>query len=91
MTDATASSDSTDPIAIVFPGQGSQAPGMGKLVYDASPAARLTFEEASDVTGMDLAKICFDGSEDFVEFVGLSGHQFDFPAVAGQAFGDCTA
>ena len=32
MTDATASSDSTDPIAIVFPGQGSQAPGMGKLV-----------------------------------------------------------
>ena len=64
MTDATASSDSTDPIAIVFPGQGSQAPGMGKLVYYASPAARLTFEEASDVTGMDLAKICFESSED---------------------------
>ena len=41
MTDATAFSDSTDPIAIVFPGQGSQAPGMGKLVYDTSPAARL--------------------------------------------------
>ncbi len=64
MTDATASSDSTDPIAIVFPGQGSQAPGMGKLVYDNSPAARLTFEEASDVTGMDLAKICFESTED---------------------------
>jgi [acyl-carrier-protein] S-malonyltransferase len=64
MTDAAASSDSTDPIAIVFPGQGSQAPGMGKLVYDNSPAARLTFEEASDVTGMDLAKICFESSED---------------------------
>ena len=64
MTDATASSDTTDPIAIVFPGQGSQAPGMGKLVYDTSPAARLTFEEASDVTGMDLAKICFESTED---------------------------
>ena len=64
MTDATSPSDPTDPVAIVFPGQGSQAPGMGKLVYDASPAARLTFEEASDVTGMDLAKICFESTED---------------------------
>ncbi|MGE3855958.1 MAG: ACP S-malonyltransferase [Dehalococcoidia bacterium] len=64
MTDATHSSDSTDPIAIVFPGQGSQAPGMGKLVYEHSPAARLTFEEASDITSMDLAKSCFDSTED---------------------------
>jgi len=64
MTDATSPSDSTDPVAIVFPGQGSQAPGMGKLVYETSPAARLTFEEASDVTGMNLAKICFDSTED---------------------------
>ncbi|MFA7248940.1 MAG: ACP S-malonyltransferase [Dehalococcoidia bacterium] len=73
MTDATAprpdsSADSpagaTDPIAIVFPGQGSQAPGMGRLVCEHSEAARLTFEEASDFTGMDLAKVCFDSSED---------------------------
>lgn len=64
MTDATHSPDTTDPIAIVFPGQGSQAPGMGKLVYENSSAARLTFEEASDVTGMDLAKICFESTED---------------------------
>ncbi len=71
MTDATdpasgSSPDNTDPIAIVFPGQGSQAPGMGKLVYDHSAAARLTFEEASDVTGMDLVKICFDSSEEIL-------------------------
>lgn len=64
MTDATHSPDATDPIALVFPGQGSQAPGMGRLVYEHSPAARLTFEEASDVTGVDLAKICFQSSED---------------------------
>ena len=69
MTEATppasdVARDATDPIAIVFPGQGSQAPGMGKLVYEHSEAARLTFEEASDFTGMDLAKVCFESSED---------------------------
>ena len=63
MTDATAP-DSTDPIALVFPGQGSQVPGMGKLVYEHSEAARRTFDEASDVTGIDIAKLCFDSTED---------------------------
>lgn len=55
--DATSDTDST---ALVFPGQGSQAPGMGKLVHEHSEAARLTFEEASDYTGIDLVKVCFD-------------------------------
>ena len=50
----------TDPTALVFPGQGSQAPGMGKLVHSHSQAARLTYEEASDLTGIDLVKVCFD-------------------------------
>lgn len=50
----------TDPVAIVFPGQGSQAPGMGKLVFEHSAAARQTFEEASDITGVDLAAVCFE-------------------------------
>ena len=66
MTDATASDtgSDTDPIAIVFPGQGSQTPGMGKLVHEHSEAARRTFEEASDATGIDIARLCFDSSED---------------------------
>jgi [acyl-carrier-protein] S-malonyltransferase len=50
----------TDPVAIVFPGQGSQAPGMGRLVFEHSEAARRTFEEASDTTGIDLAAVCFE-------------------------------
>ena len=56
--------DDTDTLALIFPGQGSQAPGMGRLVHAHSEAARRTFEEASDVTGLDIAAICFDSSAD---------------------------
>ena len=63
MTDHAAEPN-TDPVALIFPGQGSQAPGMGKLVYQKSEAARRTFEEASDLTHLDVAKICFDSDVD---------------------------
>lgn len=54
----------TDPVALIFPGQGSQAPGMGRLVFQKSAAARRAFQEASDHTGFDVAAICFEGSAD---------------------------
>jgi [acyl-carrier-protein] S-malonyltransferase len=47
--------------AFVFPGQGSQYVGMGKSFYDEFPVARKTFDEASEVTGHDMAKLCFEG------------------------------
>src|SRR5262245_8691813 len=50
-------------IAFLFPGQGSQAVGMGRSFYDASPAARAIFDEANDVLGFDLARLAFDGPE----------------------------
>jgi [acyl-carrier-protein] S-malonyltransferase len=61
---AADASATTDSLAIVFPGQGSQAPGMGRLVHEHSEAARRTFEEASDVTGIDIAEVCFDSTAD---------------------------
>ena len=43
-----------------FPGQGAQAPGMGKDLYENSQAAKLVFEEASEGAGLDVAKLCFE-------------------------------
>lgn len=50
-------------IAFVFPGQGSQAVGMGKAFHDASPAARAVFEEANDALGFALTRVMFEGPE----------------------------
>jgi [acyl-carrier-protein] S-malonyltransferase len=53
-----------DKAAFIFPGQGSQHPGMGKELADAFPVARRTFEEADDALGAKLSVTCFAGSED---------------------------
>lgn len=57
-------SPTTERVALVFPGQGSQAPGMGRLVFEHSAAARETFEEASEVANIDIAEICFETDAD---------------------------
>src|SRR2546430_6893173 len=52
------------PIAFLFPGQGSQAVGMGKELAEKYPIARQTFEEADAALGYKLSQLCFEGPEE---------------------------
>ena len=48
-------------VAFVFPGQGSQYPGMGKDLAESFSAARQVFEEVDDALGFKLSRLCFEG------------------------------
>lgn len=48
----------------LFPGQGSQYVGMGKVFYEEYKEVRNLFDEASEILGMDIAGLCFGGSEE---------------------------
>ncbi len=50
--------------AYVFPGQGSQFPGMGKEHYDNSAFAKKLFEQANEILGFRISDIMFNGSEE---------------------------
>jgi [acyl-carrier-protein] S-malonyltransferase len=51
-------------LAFVFPGQGSQAAGMGKALAEAFPAARRVFDEVDAALGEKLSTLCFEGPDD---------------------------
>lgn len=90
--------------ALVFPGQGAQAPGMGKALYESSAVARELFDKAPAILGFDIRKTMFEGTEDelrqtsvtqpaiFIHSVAVAlagGYQADM--TAGHSLGEFSA
>ena len=63
-------------LAFLFPGQGSQAVGMGRDLYEKFPIAKQTFEEADEALGFSLSKLCFEGPEEQLKLT-----EFTQPAI----------
>lgn len=65
-----------DSVGILFPGQGAQTVGMGQKLCETYPTAQKLFDQASEVLGYDLAKLCFEGPADQ-----LNATEFSQPAL----------
>lgn len=59
-------------IAFLFPGQGSQAAGMGKELAENYAIARQTFEEADDALEYKVSQLCFEGREDQLQLTEIT-------------------
>lgn len=92
--------------AYIFPGQGSQFPGMGKDLYESNPLAKELFEKANEILGFRITDIMFNGTEEelkqtkvtqpaiFLHSVILAktlGESFKPEMVAGHSLGEFSA
>jgi [acyl-carrier-protein] S-malonyltransferase len=80
-------------LVLLFPGQGSQKPGMGKDLAAAFPAAADVFRQADDALGEPLSTLCFDGPADTLTLThnaqpALLAHGAAVWAVTRQTMGD---
>jgi [acyl-carrier-protein] S-malonyltransferase len=94
-------------VAFVFPGQGSQATGMGRDVAGRFPEARQVFERADAALGEPLSRLCFGGPDDQLKLTAntqpailtvslavlavLQAHGAGFDGVAGHSLGEYSA
>lgn len=94
-------------VAFIFPGQGSQAIGMGIAVAERFPEARRCFDEASEVLGLNLRQACREGPEErlrqtdiaqpalyvtgYAAFVALRSMGIHPAAAAGHSIGEYAA
>ena len=73
--------------ALIFPGQGSQSPGMGKELAEAYPEARAIFEQADDVLDRSISTLCFEGpAEDLQKTINTQPALYVTSAAALAAF-----
>ncbi len=92
--------------AYVFPGQGAQFSGMGKELYESSPAARQLFDKADEILGFEISKVMFEGTDEelrqtkvtqpavflhSVASVAALGEEFKPDMVAGHSLGEFSA
>ncbi|MCH8195849.1 MAG: ACP S-malonyltransferase, partial [Chloroflexi bacterium] len=61
---SSAATQGTTEVAYIFPGQGSQTVGMGRDLYEESPTARQVFDQADEILGFPLTKLCFSGPQE---------------------------
>ena len=71
-------------IAFLFPGQGSQAVGMGKELAALYPVARQTFDEADSALGHKLSQLCFEGPEEKLRLTEITQPAILTMSVAAQ-------
>lgn len=91
-------------VALLFPGQGSQAPGMGRALYESRSDLHPLFEEAEAITGLPLRELLFSGSSQDLQRTSVTqpalylhgyavaqAREIAAQAVAGHSLGEFTA
>lgn len=94
-------------VALLFPGQGSQAPGMGHNLAQNFSIARQTFEEADAALGFSLSRLCFEGPAEELQLTAntqpailacsiatfrvLAEYGISYSYVAGHSLGEYSA